>query len=174
MKKNDLHDVRASVWQAFVLLALMAFVGCSSAPRSGPAPAWPETSHETKPWTRQWWHGSTVDEAGLTVNMEALQQAGFGGIEITPIYGVKGFEQQSIPFLSSRWMEVFAHTLKEGKRLDLGIDLANASGWPFGGPWISGEYACRNVQFRQYALKEGERLSEKVEMIQQPQVCAVG
>ncbi|MGE4587539.1 MAG: glycosyl hydrolase, partial [Mangrovibacterium sp.] len=57
---------------------------------------------------------------------------------------------------------------------DLGIDLANASGWPFGGPWISGEYACRNVQFRQYALKEGERLSEKVEMIQQPQVRAVG
>ena len=29
-------------------------------------------------------------------------------------------------------MELFVHTLEEAQRLGLGVDLANASGWPFG------------------------------------------
>jgi hypothetical protein len=29
------------------------------------------------------------------------------------------------------------YTLQEAKRLDMGIDLANATGWPFGGPWVT-------------------------------------
>ena len=30
------------------------------------------------------------------------------------------------------------HTLMEAKRIGIGIDLANGTGWPFGGPWIEG------------------------------------
>jgi len=52
--------------------------------------------------------------------------------------------------------------------------LANASGWPFGGPWVSAEDACKDVHYRVYALKSGERLDEKVECDQEPLVRAVG
>ena len=44
----------------------------------------------------------------------------------------------------------------------LGIDLANASGWPFGGPWVTPEDACKTVAYKTYQLKEGEQLSEPV------------
>ncbi|MFZ1288794.1 MAG: glycosyl hydrolase [Melioribacteraceae bacterium] len=135
---------------------------------------WSEISNVTKPWTRWWWHGSAVTKEEITSNLEELSKSGIGGVEITPIYGVKGFEDKDISFLSTKWMEMLQHTLKEGKRLNLGIDLANASGWPFGGPWISLDDACKNVQYKIYVLKEGENLKEKIEFIQEPLIRAVG
>jgi alpha-L-rhamnosidase len=131
---------------------------------------WPAITNQTKPWTRWWWQGSQVNKKDLTTVMQQYQQAGLGGLEITPIYGVQREENLYIPFLSPQWMTVFDHTLKEGKRLNLGIDLANATGWPFGGPWIGDEDACKNMQFKTYSLKAGEMLNEKIEFIQEPMV----
>nr|WP_321357723.1 glycosyl hydrolase [uncultured Draconibacterium sp.] len=137
-------------------------------------PQWPEQNNETAPWTRWWWHGSAVDQANLTANMEELKRAGFGGVEITPIYDVRGSEDKSISFQSGEWMKMLEHTLKEGQQLEMGVDLANASGWPFGGPWIGPDNACKNLQYKKYSLKGGETLKEKVEFIQQPMVRAIG
>lgn len=135
---------------------------------------WPEVTNEAKPWTRWWWLGSAVNPTDLTVNMQKYADAGFGGLEITPIYGVKGLEDQFIGFLSPQWMDILKHTLNEGNRLNLGIDLANASGWPFGGPWINADDACKNIVFKKYTLSEGQLLNEKIEFIQKPLVRAVG
>src|SRR3990170_2468498 len=96
---------------------------------------WPTITQVNKPWTRWWWEGSGVNAKDLTRSMQLYQQAGLGGLEITPIYGVKGYEKQFIPYLSAQWMEMLAHTLKEAKRPGLGIDMATGTGWPFGGPW---------------------------------------
>ncbi|MEL7587543.1 MAG: glycosyl hydrolase [Prolixibacteraceae bacterium] len=155
-----------------IILTVFVFLSCRT--QDGPEPVWPEAGQETRPWTRWWWHGSAVDRAGLTSNLEEITKAGFGGVEITPIYGVRGYEEQSISFLSPEWMKMLGHTLKEGKRLKLGVDLANASGWPFGGSWITDEHACRNVHYKRYNLKGGESLREKIELIQEPYVRAVG
>jgi hypothetical protein len=136
--------------------------------------SWPEITQLNKPWTRWWWPGSIVTPTDLTAAMENYQKAGLGGMEITAIYGVKGQEDKFINYLSPKWMEMFTYTLKEGERLGLGIDLANASGWPFGGPWVDPEDACRNINFKTWILREGQKLPEKVEFIQQPLVRPVG
>src|ERR1051326_1240334 len=98
---------------------------------------WPAITNTTKPWIRWWWEGSAVTKPDLTYNLDQLQKAGLGGVEITPIYGIHGYEKIFINFLSPKWMEMLKHTLNEGKRLELGVDLANATGWPFGGPWVT-------------------------------------
>jgi hypothetical protein len=82
--------------------------------------SFPEITREAKPWTRWWWMGSAVDSLNLTYNLEALSRAGIGGVEITPIYGVKGREEQYIDYLSPRWMQMLAFTGKEAARLDMG------------------------------------------------------
>jgi len=133
---------------------------------------WPEVTREAKPWTRWWWEGSAVNEKDLTAVMQLYKQAGLGGLEITPIYGVQGEEKHNISFLSKKWMEMLEYTLQEGKKLDLGIDLANATGWPFGGPWVTDADASKSMEIRQYALQKGERLKVPVEFIQKALVRA--
>ena len=135
---------------------------------------WPAITRTTKPWTRWWWEGSAVDKPNLTAAMQLYQQAGLGGLEITPIYGVKGAEDKFIDFLSPKWMDMFQHTLAEAKRLNLGIDLANATGWPFGGPWVTPADACKNVNVKTFTLKGGEQLNELIQFTQQPLVRTVG
>ena len=135
---------------------------------------WPEVNKQNKPWTRWWWMGGAVNETDLTRVMELYQKAGLGGLEITDIYGVKGEEDKFINYLSPRWIEVFQHTLNEAGRLNLGIDLANASGWPFGGPWVTPEDACKTLEVKTYNLTEGESLEEPVEFIQKPMIRVAG
>jgi hypothetical protein len=137
-------------------------------------PAWPTVTQESKPWSRWWWEGSALTKEGITAEMEAYKQAGLGGLEITPIYGVRGYEKQFIDFLSPQWMELFLHTLKEAERLDMGIDMATGTGWPFGGPWVGDEYACRNMYHQVYEVKGGQSLTEKIIYIQPPYLRAVG
>lgn len=136
--------------------------------------SWPEVTRNARPWTRWWWPGSIVSQTDLTAAMQKYKDAGLGGLELTVIYGVKGEEDKFIDYLSPKWMDMFTYTLKEGERLGIDIDLANASGWPFGGRWVDPADACRDINFKTYSLKGGERLNENVEFVQAPLVRAVG
>ncbi len=124
---------------------------------------WPAVTQTMKPWTRWWWQGSAVNAKDIDWNLEQYQQAGLGGVEITPIYGAKGHEKEYLPFLSPSWMNALTHTLKKSKSLGLGVDLANATGWPFGGPWVSDEDASKSVYHKMYTVTGGVPLKEKIE-----------
>ncbi|NTS42941.1 glycoside hydrolase family 2 protein [Flavisolibacter sp. BT320] len=123
---------------------------------------WPAVTSTTKPWTRWWWEGSAVNKRDLTWNLEQYQKVGLGGVEITPIYGVYGYEKEFIDFLSPQWLSMLRHTLDESKRLGLGVDIANATGWPFGGPWVKEEDASKSVYFKTYTVDGGKRLDSPV------------
>src|SRR5512146_1647224 len=126
-----------------------------------PAPlAWPEASAACRPWTRWRWVGSAVDQPNLTRLLTQYRQAGLGGVEICPIYGVKGAEDRFLDFLSPAWMDALAHTTTEAKRLGLGVDMTTGTGWPFGGPEVSAADASARVNLKVYALEGGAVLSE--------------
>ncbi|WP_385890725.1 glycosyl hydrolase [Terrimonas alba] len=129
--------------------------------------AWPSVTNTTKPWTRWWWEGSAVNKADLTWNLEQYQKAGLGGVELTPIYGVEGYEKQFINFLSPQWMQMLEHTLKEAKRLGIGVDLANGTGWPFGGPWVKDNNVSKTIYYKIYTVNTGEQLKESIEYKQE-------
>src|SRR3954463_4230967 len=128
---------------------------------------WPAIKQTTKPWARWWWEGSAVNKNDLAWNMQEYKKAGLGGLEITPIYGIHGFEKQFINFLSPQWTQIFDFTLAEAKKLGLGIDLANGTGWPFGGPWVKDEDASKTIYYKTYSLNGGERLKDEVVYEQQ-------
>ena len=124
---------------------------------------------ESKPWTRWWWLGSDVDSANLTYNLETLAQAGIGGVEITPIYGVKGREAHCIDYLSPEWMAHLHFTLSEAARLGMGVDMNTGTGWPFGGPEVTVDDAATRALFQEYILKGGEPFNESIEVRDQRQ-----
>jgi hypothetical protein len=149
-------------------------VGCGIASQQASAPSWPPITRESKPWTRWWWMGSAVDEKGLTAELQALNAVGIGGVEITPIYGAARAEARFVPFLSDRWVQLLEHTIGEASRLDLGVDMATGTGWPFGGPWVGERDACRTLVFQRWTVHGGSRLTERVRLEQTPMVRAIG
>lgn len=162
MIKNSLAN------QLTILLAGLALLITSASCENEVTCEWPKITKETKPWTRWWWMGNAVNKADLTAAMEQYAKAGLGGVEITPIYGVKGYEDEFLTYFSPQWMEVFEYTLTEAKRLDMGVDMANASGWPFGGPWVNKTDESNYIAHQKFSVKGGEKVSKSMHFIQSP------
>ena len=144
------------------LLIAIALFGFTSTICSANDTEWPVVTKEAKPWTRWWWMGSDVDRAGLTYNLEAFAKAGLGGVEVTPIYGVKGRESHYLKHLSPEWMEMMAFTESESARLGMAVDMNTGTGWPFGGPDITVEDAATKAIFQEYKVKGNEQLKEPI------------
>ncbi|UOB17774.1 glycosyl hydrolase [Abyssalbus ytuae] len=117
---------------------------------------------EAKTWTRWWWLGSAVDKDNIKTSLIELYQAGIGGVEITPIYGVKGEEGNYLDFLSPEWMNMLEYTIMITDSLGMGVDMPLGTGWPYGGPQVSTNDAATKLDFRKIKLPEGEKLYERV------------
>ncbi|MDP9959342.1 glycosyl hydrolase [Chryseobacterium lathyri] len=130
---------------------------------------WPKITETAKPWTRWWWMGNAVDEKGLDKQLTTLNEAGFGGVEIVPIYGVKGFENQYIKYLSPEWMQMLQFTTNKAKSLNMGVDMAVGTGWPIGGPQVDEEDAATKMIVQTYTISSGEKFSEKIILKDQKQ-----
>ncbi|WNH10705.1 glycosyl hydrolase [Thalassobellus suaedae] len=89
----------------------------------------PEITNQQKPWTRWWWMGSAVDSVNIKQNLIDLQKVGIGGVEIAPIYGVKGEEANFIDYLSPKWMSMLSYTTKIADSLGMQVDLTLGTGW---------------------------------------------
>ena len=133
------------------------------------AQSWPTPRPEAKPGTRWWWLGSAVDKENLEWNLSEYARVGIGAVEITPLYGVKGNDQNNIPFLSPKWMQALKTVEDIAKPLGIEVDMNCGTGWPFGGPHISlDQAACKAIVkdtvingAHQYAIEVG-RTKQKV------------
>ena len=151
----------------FVLLSCFCVVGCLLSERSEESKldfeelTWPAVTKECRPWSRWWWLGSAVDKDNLTKLLTQYSKAGLGGLEICPIYGVKGEEESFIEFLSPEWIQMFEHTVKTAEKLDMGVDLTTGTGWPFGGPNVSDEIASARLILKDYELQGADTFNSK-------------
>ena len=151
--------------QNLLLLGLLSWSGAQASSPSAPAnhaTDWYPTTVENRPFVRWWWLGSAVDREGLTFNLEEFAKKGLGGVEITPIYGVKGNEANDIDYLSPKWMQMLGHTIAEGDRLGLQIDMNNGTGWPFGGPEVTTDHSARKRVVETWTVAPGKKLTEKI------------
>ena len=133
----------------FILLPLVPFSCKRTAETVSP---WPDITKENKPWSRWWWFGSEVDKANIAGLMEQYADAGFGGLEITPLYGVQGHEDRYLDFLSPEWMDMLEASVNEARERDMGIDMNLGTGWPFGGPQITRKVAASRLILLQMVL----------------------
>lgn len=128
---------------------------------------WPEVNQSAKPWTRWWWMGSAVDEKNIQSQLKTYAGAGFGGVEIVPIYGAKGFESKYISYLSPSWMKMLDYSVKQASTLNMGVDVSVGTGWPIGGPQVSAQDAATKLIIQDYPAKFGERF-QKIISIEDP------
>jgi hypothetical protein len=95
---------------------------------------------DTRIMMRWWWFGPAVSKAELKRELEQMQAAGIGGVEIANLYPLRlddpstGFHNQ--PFLSDEHIASLRYAAEEARRLGLRVDITLGSGWPYGGPHI--------------------------------------
>lgn len=137
----------------FLLIAIIFFSACSNQQNSS---GWPEVTNEAKPWTRWWWMGNAVDRENLSRELNEMSEAGIGGVEITPIYGVEGEEERSIEYLSPEFSEILKYTINEAYRRGMEVDLPPGSGWRCGGPFVPKEKGLWSLNIRKKEVQEGK------------------
>ena len=107
--------------------------------------------------------GSAVNAADLSRELVRYHEAGLGGVEITPIYGVKGSEKEFIEYLSPKWMEMLQHSVRVADSLGMGVDMSNTTGWCFGGPNVSVEDANASVTWRRLEVAAEGKIRDKLD-----------
>ncbi len=157
----------------FFTFFIFSFFQCDTKPDSlTNLDVWPEISKESKPWTRWWWMGNAVNTVDIEKQLKNFADAGFGGVEITPIYGAKDYEDQYIDFLSEEWMDMLQFTIVKAEELGMGVDMNLGTGWPFGGPQITPEFAASKLVLQQYNFKAGEKLALAIQIQDKKQKIA--
>lgn len=102
-------------------------------------------------FARWWWNGTRVCEEEIARELDSMQRAGFGGVEINSIAFPNEFKDTlgyaQVPWLSDRWLELVKFTVEEAHKRGMYSDLIVGSGWPFGG-----EFLTRDQQIKMMAL----------------------
>jgi hypothetical protein len=146
--------------QRHTLTVLGALLLSAALPARADDLAWPALTSVNKPWL--WWHwpGSAVDKADISKQLQTFEDAGVGGVQIIPIYGIRGGEAQYINFLSPEWMDMMGYTVTQAHSLDMGVDMALETGWCFGGPTITKAEANAFVVNSDYDVAGGGKLEQ--------------
>ena len=67
------------------------------------AQLWYDVKPEMRPGTRWWWHGSAVGEEGIDRELDEFRKKGISSVEITPVYGVIGNEENEVRKRKRHW-----------------------------------------------------------------------
>lgn len=152
-----LYPVNALSIATLALPLLLA----GEAPPADTALDWPEPVTTNRPGLYWWIPGGAMDEESLTWNLETLRDAGFGGVSLISIYGVRGEEERFLDFLSPRWVAMYDHAAREAERLGMWLDLTPGSGWRLGGPEVDEAHGEQRITVRDGQLAP-EPLASKV------------
>lgn len=108
-----------------------------------------------------WFHliGGNVATAGLDADLDAVRDAGIGGIQLFhgqfggPWPGVS----PQIPCLSADWDGFIRHAADGCAARGLVYKMQNCPGWSMsGGPWIKSEHAMRNLTYSRVDVRDGK------------------
>jgi (4-O-methyl)-D-glucuronate---lignin esterase len=97
-----------------------------------------------RPWVYWMWMDGNLSREGITADLEAMKQAGIGGVIICEVN--VGVPRGPVEFMSPEWRKLFTHVVREAERLGLEITLNAGPGWTgSGGPWIKPEQSMQHL-----------------------------
>lgn len=114
-----------------------------------------------------WFHlnGNNISKEGLTLDLEAIKEAGLQGIHLFNKAGRPFPNVKPIEILSPEWEDMIRHAADECKRLGLKFTMQNCPGWSMtGGPWVPVEEAQREVVETVYRVEGGKTFNEVLQL----------
>jgi hypothetical protein len=101
---------------------------------------------------RWWWFGPSVTRAELDRELIAMAEAGLGGVEVAYVYPLA---PATTEFGSEKFLSDLRFAAERAYELGLRFDLTLGSGWSFGGPHISAEFAARQLHWERREIGPG-------------------
>jgi hypothetical protein len=129
-------------------------IGSMPEPISDLAKAFLNPPDSTRPYVLWMWMGSNISKEGITLDLEAMKEAGIGGATIfsladtlTPWAGViQKSPTPEVVTYTEPWWRMVRHAASECRRLGLELILHNCAGYESsGGPWITPELSMQEV-----------------------------
>ncbi|WP_298494057.1 glycosyl hydrolase [uncultured Algibacter sp.] len=106
---------------------------------------------------RTWMHAmsSNMSKVGLTKDLEAMADAGIGGIIL---FNVSAFiKNGDVKFNSPEHIDKIGHAAAECERLGLSFGVHNCDGWTSsGGPWVTAEHSMKQIVHRELVIQGGD------------------
>lgn len=88
-----------------------------------------------KPGVYWYFMDGNMSARSITSDLESMKKAGISNLIFLEVN--VGIPRGSVDFLSEEWQSMFAHAVKEVKRLGIEITLGIGPGWTgSGGPWV--------------------------------------
>jgi hypothetical protein len=161
--QNRQSSVRC-VWLSFLLLLFSILQNPSAFAQTGPnlhelRESFAHPPEDCRIMMRWWWFGPAVTKAEIERELEQMKAVGIGGVEIATLYPLvlddpdTGFH--NIPFVSDEHIEALRWAAAEAEKLGLRVDVALASGWPYGGPHIPVTQSAGAMRIETVAIPTG-------------------
>jgi len=133
-----------SLLRSACLFSVLLLIGCTACFADTLEAGFESPPDSAKPQT--WWHwmNGNITKEGITADLEAMKQIGYGGA--TVVNADCGIPPGSVPFMSPEWREDFKFAAQEANRLGLELCVENCAGWSSsGGPWNTPTNAMQRV-----------------------------
>ena len=95
-----------------------------------------------KPWVYWFWMNGNISKEGITADLEALAENGFGGV--LQMSTVMGIPEGPYAFNSPEWRDLMVHAIHECERLGLEMTMHQNAGYcGAGGPHVTPEMSMQ-------------------------------
>lgn len=125
---------------------------------------------EARPFVRWWWNGDHINAGEIARELDVLQKAGIGGMEINPIAmpeDAVDIGTKPVVWLSPEWNKLVAGAAWEAQKRGMITDLIVGSGWPFGGEFLKESETVQRVITHSINYPGGTTINEnKASLIQ--------
>jgi len=123
-----------------------------------------EPPGKAKPFVRWWWNGDKLTAKEILRELDVMNDAGIGGVEINPI-AFPGGDDLGIPSMqwaSPEWIEMVKVALKGAEERGMICDIIVGSGWPFGAEFLTGDERSQLMTLTSQKVKGPEKINLKV------------
>ena len=108
---------------------------------------------------KTWWHwmNGNVTREGITLDLEAMQRAGIGGVQLFEVG--EGIPPGPVAYGSPEHLELLEYAANEAARLGLEFGMMNGPGFSSsGGPWITPELSMQQLTWSETFLAGGREV----------------
>jgi hypothetical protein len=97
-----------------------------------------------KPGVYWYFMDGNMSAKSITEDLVAMKKAGIGNLIFLEVN--VGIPRGPVDFLSNEWQDMFAHAVREAKRLGIEITLGIGPGWTgSGGPWVPAAQSMQHL-----------------------------